>query len=182
MLMLGFIILLMLFPRHSSQNSSEVSFKYNQSSGYFLDTNFNETPRNSSGIREAVEYVLSLINGEIISAEKKFKNEIAYWKIDLITEERGGLSFEISGSANSVIKIISSEGPFDYEILPSKEHVKYSEACKTAEASVGMKILKWNYLKVKDKWEYHFWVFTKSGKAEVRVDAETGEVIKKKKK
>ncbi len=159
--------------------------QYNQTSTNFLDTNqntLNELNETGVGIKEAVDYVLTLLNGEIISVKKEFKNGIPNWAIELITIDKGSLDIEISASEFFVIKITSDEGPFDYEIVPAKDHIPYSVAKRTAEESSGLKILKWNYYKNNSGWEYDFWVFTKSGRAEFRVDAVTGELIRKKKR
>lgn len=158
--------------------SKEISIKYNQSSAKFLDTNVIM----SISITDAIDYANMLMEGEIVKAERKFKKDIPFWKLDLVTDQKGVIGFEIALSEKNLIRIDSDEGPFEYEIIPKQDNVSFSKAKKTAEDFTGQKILKWNYFQNKKLWEYNFWLFTKSGKAQVRVDAESGEIIKNKKK
>ncbi len=145
---------------------------------YSLDTNASK----EVSIVDAINFALGLFEGSVTKAEKKFKKDIPIWEIDLITVERGSVEIEISSSDKNLIKVISDEGPFEYEIKPEENFIPFSSARKTAEEKAGQKILKWSYYKNRSRWEYNFWLFTKSGRAQVRVDAETGEVITTKKK
>lgn len=135
-----------------------------------------------SGIIGIIQKTENLVQGEILKAEKKYKRDIAVWKINVIAVTGGALSIEFSDNQNELFLIEGNEGPFDYEILPLQKSVSFSRAKKTAEDYSGQKILKWNLKKNKEVWEYSFWVFTKSGKAQIRVNAESGELILKKKK
>ncbi len=153
-------------------------FKYSQSQNNFLDTNLN----NSVSIKDAVDYAAHLLEGEIISAEKKFRKDIPIWKINLVTLQRGIIEFEISGLDKSLLRIDADQGPFDYNLKSDSTLLSFIAARKIAEDVNSQKILKWNFTKNKDKWEYDFWLFTKTGKAQVRVDAESGEILSNKKK
>lgn len=152
--------------------------KFTKSQHYFPDS----IATDAVSIVDAINFALGYFEGTVTKAEKKFKKDIPIWEIDLITAERGSIELEISSSDKNLIKVISSEGPFDYEIKPDKNFIAFSSAKKTAEDLTGQKILKWNYYKNRSRWEYNFWLFTKSGRAQVRVDAETGEVVSSKKK
>jgi len=158
--------------------SKEIQNKYNQSSAKFLDTNAGS----SISITDAVDYANMLMEGEIVKAERKFRRDVLFWKLDLVTSQKGVIKFEISLTDRTLIRLDSDEGPFEYEIKPGDEYASFSTAKNAAEVFTGQKILKWNYFKNKNSWEYNFWLFTKSGKAQVRVDAVSGEVIKNKKK
>ncbi|MEO8663961.1 MAG: PepSY domain-containing protein [Ignavibacteria bacterium] len=174
------IFLPVLFLLLSGNNvmSKGISNKYNHSTANFLDTNINK----SISITDAVDYAKRLMEGEIVKAERRFKKDIPFWKLDLVTGQKGIVEFEIALDEKNIIRIESGEGPFEYELVPAEKFVSFSKAKKAAEDFTGQKILKWNYFKNKSAWEYNFWIFTKSGKAQVRVDAESGEVIKNKKK
>ena len=152
--------------------------KYNHSTANFLDTNIIKP----ISISDAVDYARMLMEGEVVKAERRFKKDVPFWKLDMVTEQKGVVEFEISLTEKDLIRIDSDEGPFDYEIRPVEKYISFLYAKKSAEESTGQKILKWNYFKNKNSWEYNFWVFTKSGKAQVRVDAESGEIINNKKK
>lgn len=152
--------------------------KYTQTSHYFLDTNIIKL----ISITDAAEYVMRFCDGEVTKAEIKFKKDIPIWKVDLLTKDRGSVKFEISAFDKSLIRIDAPEGPFSYEIIPDNGMISFSVAQKKAEDHTGLKTLKWNLFKNKKNWEYNFWLFIKSGKAQVRVNAETGEIITTKKK
>lgn len=165
-------VLTFILPVNGNHN------QYNQRSNNFLDTNTVKL----IDIKDAVDFAMQLTEGNITKAERKFKKEIPLWKIDLITIQNGVIEIEISAVDKSLIRLDADEGPFDYEIDSDKSFISYSAAKKIAEDLSGLKILKWNFFKNKNNWEYNFWLFTKSGKAQVRVNAETGEIITNKKK
>jgi len=150
---------------------------YKQTSLFFLDTNQN----NSLTISDAVNFVKEISGGEVISAERRFKKSDPVWEIILISEEGSFVKMEISFYERTVYMMNSDEGPFTYDIKPATDLISLSEAIKIADSRSSQKVLKWKFLKVKDKWEYNFWLFTKSGKAQLRLDAETGETITGKK-
>ena len=155
-----------------------VQNKYSQTTHNFLDTNTS----NLFTISDAIDYTLKLLECDITKAEKKFRKDIPVWKVNAITKERGTIVIEISASDKALLSIEAAEGPFDYEIKPDKDLISFAEARKKAEVHSGQKTLKWKYLKNKNNWEYNFWVFIKSGKAQVRIDAASGDIVTVKKK
>lgn len=138
-------------------------------------------PIKQQDIKKVIEFTLTIYNGEIYKIEKKFKKEIPVWNIEMVTKTGGSLEFEISGADEKLLVIIADEGPFDYEINPGNEIIPFSSASKTAEEFTSQKVMKWKLVQVKEKYEYDFWLFTKTGKAQVRIDALTGEIITKRK-
>lgn len=151
-------------------------FQYSETSNNFLDTNVN--------ITEAIEIALGIAEGEVTKVERKFKKNIPIWKIDLITLTGGALEIEISYKEKRLIRLDASEGPFNYDVNVNPGLIPFSEAKKSAEDFAAQTTLKWNLYQNKENWEYNFWLFTKTGRAQVRVNAENGEVIigRKKKK
>lgn len=133
----------------------------------------------STKISVIADHVSSLSKCEIIKIEKKYKNGNILWVTDLISAGGGSMRMEISSDKNEILYIYSSEGPFDYNIVPVDNGVSFDEARNTAERQSSKKILKWVFRKNKGKYEYNFWMFTKTGKAQLRIDAESGEIIVK---
>lgn len=173
-----YLTLIFLLICNTRSESSVIQNKYIQTSGNFLDTNA------SIGvtIRDAVDYTAELLECVITKAELRFMKDIPLWKINGITSDRGTVELEISALDRSLLKIDAEEGPFEYEIKPHKDLVSFTEAKRKAEDFSGQKTLKWNLSRIKKRWEYHFWVFIKSGKAQVKIDAATGDIIKTGKK
>ncbi|MEO8447309.1 MAG: PepSY domain-containing protein [bacterium] len=170
------VILLLIFILPSGGRTEQI--KYNQTSNNFLDTNTAELVK----IFAALEFVSSIFAGEILKAERKFKKDIPVWEMDMVTTDKGIIEIEISAIDKSLQRIDADEGPFEYEIDPGESSIKYKAARKIAEEFTGQKTLKWNYFRNRNGYEYNFWLFTKSGKAQVRVNAETGEILTKTKK
>jgi uncharacterized membrane protein YkoI len=168
-----FSILFSIFLFLSNESRSERN-KYNQTSYNFLDTNVN--------IKEVIDFTLLLLPGEVTKIEKKFKKDIPIWKINMITSTGGSIEIELSYKEKRLLNLEADEGPFDYEMIADPEMVSFSAAKKTAEEYAAQNILKWSLRLNRDKMEYNFWLFTKTGKAQVKIDAESGEIITKKKK
>ena len=137
--------------------------------------------KKQQSIKDVLDFSFSIYNGEIFKIEKKFKKEIPVWNIEMVTKNGGSLELEISGAEEKLLAIVADEGPFDYEINPGNEIIPLSAAIKNAEEFTSQKVKKWKLIKFKEKYEYDFWLFTKSGKAQVRIDALSGEIITKRK-
>ncbi|MBV6478149.1 MAG: hypothetical protein HGGPFJEG_00897 [Ignavibacteria bacterium] len=134
------------------------------------------------GIKRVIVAAESLMQCEILKVEKKFAKEIPVWKIIAATNDGGTIAIEYTFTEIELIQITAEGGLFDYDILPMKESVTFKTAKNIAENHSGLKTMKWSFKKVKQNWEYNFWVYTKSGKAQLRVDAVSGELILKKSK
>lgn len=170
------VVLILLFCFNAE--SKFFHNKYSKTSHNFLDTNTS----NQITIKDAVDYTTELLKCDIIKAEKKFRKDIPVWKMNVITEGRGSAVIEISAMEKTLLSIDSDEGPFDYDLIPARDFISFAQAKKKAEEYSGQKTLKWKFLKSKNNWEYNFWVFIKSGKAQIRIDAASGDIVTVKKK
>jgi uncharacterized membrane protein YkoI len=164
-------VILLMFLNSVSQCCGLCN-KYSQSSNYFLDTNVK--------ITKVIEKLIEIFPGEIVKIEKKFKKNSPFWNVEMISGQGSSLEFEISSDENKIFSIEANEGPYEYEIIPDESIAPFSTAKKTAEEHTSQKILRWNFKYIKDKPEYSFWLFTKSGKAQLKIDAVSGEIIMKK--
>lgn len=168
------VIMLSVLHNVSSKGYNNNQFKYSETANNFLDTNVK--------IGNVVEFVGKIIDGEIIKAEKKFKKNTQIWKINVHIPSGGFVNMEISAADKKILQIDAEEGPFEYEIVPDEGIVSFNSAKRNAEEYSGQKILKWNLKQNRDKFEYSFWMFTKSGKAQVKIDAGSGDLILSNKK
>jgi len=164
-----------------SQNCFPENFiadKYMKSTFNFPDTN-NNTHIN---IVEAVNFISEKSSGEIISAEKKFRKDNPFWELILFSESGSAVKLEVSCFERTILSMISDETPAAFDLRPSENFISLTEALKIVSEQTPQKVMKWKFHKVKDNWEYNFWLFTKSGKAQLRLNAESGEIISSKKK
>lgn len=130
-------------------------------------------------IKESIDKTTQLIPGDVIKVEKKFVSNNALWEVKSITDGGSEINFKINIEDGNWIIISSNDGPFDYDFTPQENYASFQTAKNTVEESLGRNILKWEYRLNKDKWEYGFWHLTKSGRAQIRVDAESGKIITK---
>lgn len=133
-------------------------------------------------IKSAIDEVIQLTGGNVTKAEMKFKKDYPVWVISATGKDNCTFKVELTCEDNSLLKINAEEGPFEYELDPGENFISFSAAKKIAEEFTGVKTLKWNLYKNRKIWEYSFWLFLKSGKAQVRVNAESGEILTTKKK
>lgn len=169
-----YMIVLFVLNNCNSKGNDYCQSKYSETANNFLDTNVK--------IGNVIEFVSTIIEGDIIKAEKKFKKNIQMWKVNVHMPSGGFVEMEISASEKKILQIEADEGPFEYEIAPGEGIVSFNSAKKNAEDHSGQKILKWVLKQNKEKYEYNFWVFTKSGKAQVKIDADSGDLILNNKK
>lgn len=171
------LILLMLI----SQNCFPENFiadKYMNSAFNFPDTNNNT----HLSIVDAVNFISERSRCEIISAEKKFRKDNPVWELILITETGSSVKLEVSYFERAILSMNSDESPSAFDLRPSENFISLTEALKIVSEQTPQNVMKWKFHKVKDNWEYNFWLFTKSGKAQLRLNAESGEIISSKKK
>lgn len=131
------------------------------------------------GIKECIDKTTSLIPGDVIKIEKKFVSNKGIWEVKSIAESGSEINYKINLDDGSWIQMVSGDGPFDYDFTPQDGHVSFQTAKAAVEESLGTKMLKWEYRLNKDKWEYGFWHLTKTGRPQIRVDAESGKIVTK---
>jgi hypothetical protein len=130
-------------------------------------------------VKLVIEHARSILNGEIVKIEKKFKSGNPLWEVTMLTSGGGKAVIDISCKDPKLLNISAPEGPYDYSVNTGYNFISFSEAKNSAEAHAGEPVLKWVLKEHNGKWEYNFWHFTKTGRAQVRVDAETGKIITK---
>lgn len=138
----------------------------------------NDSIRN--GVQEiitAVEIASAALEAEVVKAEKKFQGGTVYWKAEMLCTSGSEVRLLINIGGKRIAEASSEEGAFDYEFDPGGNLIPLSEAQSLAEKNAGRKILKWKLVENKAGSQYHFWLFTKGGAAQFRVDALTGEQI-----
>ncbi len=131
-------------------------------------------------ITEAISITSQALEGKIIKAEKKFAKERTYWEVEVISPAGSAVELQVSTEEHKILGIVSEEGPFDYELTAGDALKKFSEVRVQAESVSGSKVLKWKLVESKSGMQYHFWMFTKGGAAQLKIDAVTGERIMKK--
>ncbi len=131
-------------------------------------------------IETAINLTASAVSGNIVKAEKKFARENIYWETEVITNSGSSLKLNIDVTGQRIFGIRSEEGPFDYELIAGENLISFSDAKQKAESASGSKVLKWKLVETKSGLQYQFWIFTKGGAAQFKLDAATGERIMKK--
>lgn len=131
-------------------------------------------------ITEAISITSQALEGKIIKAEKKFAKERTYWEVEVISSIGSTVELKVSTEEDIIFGIAAEEGPFDYELTAGNGLKKFSEVRDIAESVSQSKILKWKLVEGKAGMQYHFWMFTKGGAAQLKIDAVTGERIMKK--
>jgi uncharacterized membrane protein YkoI len=152
------------------------------SSGHFLTDSTESTLTNTSDneITEAISITSLALEGKIIKAEKKFAKDRTFWEVEVISPTGSEVELKVSTEEDIIFGIVAEEGPFDYELTAGDALKKFSEVRAQAESVSGSKVLKWKLVESKSGMQYHFWMFTKGGAAQLKIDAVTGERIMKK--
>lgn len=128
-------------------------------------------------ISDFINKANSLLKGDIVKAERKFKTGKGYWEVKMIASDGGEVRFDFDLKTGELIEAESSEGPFNYNLNPFFSNTDLQTAKIKTENELGMKIMKWEFKSVKEKWEWRFWYLTKTGAPQLRVDADSGEFI-----
>lgn len=174
------VILILILILNLTGFNFKVNFpkgKYNKTSDNFPYINLIK----NTDIKSAIDFVIQLTGGNVTKAEMKFKKDIPVWIVEANGKDNNTFKIELACEDNSLLRIDADEGPFDYDLNPGKGFISFSDSRKIAEDHTGIKTLKWKFFKNRNTWEYDFWLFVKSGKAQIRINAETGEIINSKK-
>lgn len=146
------------------------------------DSAFNTTHSSSSEILQAVKIAQASMSGSIVRAEKKFARERTYWRVDVITSSGAAVEIQIDLEEHRIIAVKAEEGPFDYGFEPGSGLTGLEAAKSKAESEAGSPVLKWKLVESAKGMQYHFWLFTKGGPAQYKLDAVSGERIVSKKR
>jgi len=145
-----------------------------------FDSSQTYSGNSTSEIETALNVTAEAVIGNIVRAEKKFAKDNIYWETEVITNSGSSLKLNIDISGQRIFGIKSEDGPFDYELIAGENLISFSDAKQNAESTSGSKVLKWKLVETKSGLQYHFWIFTKGGAAQFKLDAATGERIMKK--
>ncbi|MBK6537955.1 MAG: hypothetical protein IPG09_09335 [Ignavibacteria bacterium] len=84
------VIIISALNNSNSAGSNYLHFKYSETVNNFLDTNVK--------IGNAIEYAGTIIVGDVVKAEKKFKKNIQIWILNIHLPSGGFVEMEISAS------------------------------------------------------------------------------------
>lgn len=146
----------------------------------FLRVSYSSSNDSTISLRESIEIAEKIIDGDVIKAERKFREKGVFIELEILTPKGGRMNLELENKSGNLLSLESKEGPFEYEIYPGNNLQLLSKMKKVVEENSGDEVLKWKLSQKKDNiWEYEFWTITKSGKANIRINADTGNLITK---
>lgn len=145
----------------------------------FLKVSYCAANDSTISLKQSIEIAEKMTDGYIIKAERKYREKGTFVEIEVLTVKGGRLTLELGNKTGELLALESKEGPFEYEIYPGNNLQLLSKMKKIAEENTGDEVLKWKLSLKKDVWEYEFWTVSKTGKANMRINADTGEIIAK---
>lgn len=145
----------------------------------FLKVCYSSANDSSISLKQSIEIAEKIIDGEIIKAERKFREKGVFVELEILTPKGGRIDLELENKTGRLLTLESKEGPFEYEIYPGNNLQLLSKMKKIVEENTGDEVLKWKLSQKKEVWEYEFWTISKTGKANVRINADSGDIISK---
>ncbi len=145
----------------------------------FLKVSYSASNDSTISLMQSIEIADKIIEGDIIKAERKFREKGTFVELEILTPKGGRMILELENKTGNMLSLESKEGPFEYEIYPGNNIQLLSKMKKSVEENTGDEVLKWKLSQKKEVWEYEFWTISKTGKANIRINADSGEIISK---
>jgi len=134
----------------------------------------------------APDFVINLIKGyfegDVVESEKHHNDRGTSWKLYLENEQGAIMKFEVIESSMEIVKMSGEKGPFDYNIELNDTVISLQTALEKVFMAVEGELTQWE-LEVDDHegsnhWQYEFEVTGATLRYEIKINAETGEIIK----
>lgn len=137
-------------------------------------------PLTSMSETQAVQKTLLSVQSNLVSVQRIKTNDNGIWEVKVITASGALIKFEYFESNGQIREIHGLTGPFDYNLDPGNGLMLYQDVRAIALNAKAGNITSWKLEKDEsdNRWEYRFFITASDGKWELRINAETGQILR----
>ncbi len=135
---------------------------------------------NQMSEQQAVQKSLSSVQGSLVSVNNIKINSDDLWEVKILTSSGALIKFEYFHNTSQIREIHGLSGPFDYDLDPGNDLMLYQDIRVVALNAKFGNITSWKLEKDEsdNRWEYRFFLTVNDGNWEIRIHAETGQVLR----
>lgn len=128
----------------------------------------------------AVQKSLTAVQGSITSVTKIRSNDDNLWEVKVTTSAGAVIKFEYFENTGVIREIHGMSGPFDYNLDPGNGLMLYQDVRAIALNAKDGNITSWKLEKDEsdNRWEYRFFITASDGNWELRIHAQTGQILR----
>lgn len=137
-------------------------------------------PAPSMNESQAVQKTLSSVESNLVSIQRIKTDDNGIWEVKVMTASGALIKFEYFESNGQLREIHGLTGPFDYNLDPGNGLMLYQDVRTIALNAKAGSITSWKLEKDEsdNRWEYRFFITATDGKWELRIHAETGQILR----
>lgn len=137
-------------------------------------------PVNQMSEQQSVQKSLSSVNGSLLSVNRIKSNDDGLWEVKVLTPAGALIKFEYFETTGQIREIHGLTGPFEYDLDPGNNFLLYQDVRVIALNAKSGNINSWKLEKDEsdNRWEYRFFITTDDGNWELRIHAETGQILR----
>lgn len=137
-------------------------------------------PANQMREQQSVQKSLSSVQSSLVSVNRIITNDDGLWEVKVVTSSGAMIKFEYYETTGQMREIHGLTGPFDYDLDPGNELLLYQDVRAIALSAKSGNITSWKLEKDESniRWEYRFFITATDGNWELRVHAQTGQILR----
>lgn len=129
---------------------------------------------------QAIQKAKQTNPGTVTKTELTTHNGVKVWEVYMITSSGGELKIKYRIDDGTMVEIKGVSASFEYEVQPGMNLIDYSAAKDVALSAKNGVILEWKLEKddSDNSWQYRFFIRNAGKDWEIRIDANTGVVLR----
>lgn len=137
-------------------------------------------PTNQMSEQQSVQKSLSSVQSNLVSVTRIKSNDDGLWEVKVLTPSGALIKFEYFEMTGNIREIHGLSGPFDYNLNPGNDLLLYQNVRVIALNAKSGNITSWKFEKDEsdNRWEYRFFITADDGNWELRIHAQTGQVLR----
>lgn len=137
-------------------------------------------PANQMSEQQSVQKSLSSVQSSLVSVNRIITNDDGLWEVKVVTSSGAMIKFEYYETTGQMREIHGLTAPFDYDLDPGNELLLYQDVRAIALNAKSGNITSWKLEKDESniRWEYRFFITVTDGNWELRIHAQTGQILR----
>lgn len=129
---------------------------------------------------QAVQKSIASVPSNLVSVNRIKSNDDGLWEVKVLTSSGALIKFEYFEMTGNIREIHGLTGPFDYNLDPRNGLMLYQDVRVIALNAKSGNITSWKLEKDEsdNRWEYRFFISDNDGNWELRIHAQTGQVLR----
>ena len=137
-------------------------------------------PTSQMSDNQAVQKSIASVPSNLVSINRIKSNDDNLWEVKVLTPSGALIKFEYFEVTGNIREIHGLTGPFDYNLDPGNGLMLYQDIRVIALNAKSGSITSWKLERDEsdNRWEYRFFITANDGNWELRIHAQTGQMLR----